>query len=202
MQDSPISNFFFRFRGRYPVLLCPPVTLPRLNWIQKITALVFVILLANSLSRAATSYFLGFGATALLVVAFIILLPFAMLPLIRRATWRVRNRLFVTYFLVGILPIFLIVLFVQMGFTLVLSQATNYLLHKELERRLEQVYSSAERQAQAALDGKSIDSVALDPGEAAVLRTHSKTSTTSGSPISAFPAWRAPGFKGVVRSRT
>jgi len=101
MQDSPFSNFFFRLRGRYPVLSCPPVTLPCLNWIQKITALVFVILLANSLSRAATGYFLGFGATALLVVAFIILFPFAMLPLIRRATWRVRNRLFVTYFLAG-----------------------------------------------------------------------------------------------------
>jgi hypothetical protein len=56
--------------------------------------------------QSATGYFLGFGATALLVVAFIILFPFAMLPLIRRATWRVRNRLFVTYFLVGILPIF------------------------------------------------------------------------------------------------
>ena len=178
------------------------MTLPRLNWIQKITALVFVILLANSLSRAATGYFLGFRATALLVVAFIILFPFAMLPLIRRATWRVRNRLFVTYFLVGILPIFLIVLFVQLGFTLVLGQTTNYLLHKELERRLEQLYSSAERQAQAALGGKSIESVALDSGEAAVLRTNGKTSTTSGSPISAFPAWSAPGFKGVVRSRT
>jgi hypothetical protein len=98
------------------------VTPPRLNWIRKITALIFVILLANSLSRAVTGYFLGFAATAILVVAFIVLFPFAMLPLIRKATWRVRNRLFVTYFLVGILPIFLIVLFVQLGFNLVLGQ--------------------------------------------------------------------------------
>jgi phosphoserine phosphatase RsbU/P len=175
------------------------VTPPRLNRIQKATALVFLVLVANSLSRAVTGHFLGFIVTALLVAAFIILFPFAMLPLIRKLTWRVRNRLFVTYFLVGVLPILLIVLFVQLGFTLVLGQTTNYMLHKELERRLEQVHSSAEHRAQAALDGRT--PAGMPAEESAVLRMDGKSLVASGSTISEFPAWSKPGFKGVVRNR-
>jgi sigma-B regulation protein RsbU (phosphoserine phosphatase) len=177
------------------------VTPPRLNRIQKLTALVFAGLLVNSLSRAATGYFLGFTGTALLVAAFLVLFPFSMLPLIRKLTWRVRNRLFVTYFLVGVLPIFLIYLFIQLGFNLVLGQTTNYLLHKELERKLEQLHSSAERRAESAMDDKAADTVAIGSGEGAVLRTGGKASTIPGSAISEFPAWSEPGFKGVVRNR-
>ena len=84
----------------------------------------------NSLVRAATGYFLGRIGTAVLVVAFLVLLPFAVLPpIVRRVTWRVRNRLFLTYFLVGVLPIILIFLFVQLALNLVLSQTVNFLLH-------------------------------------------------------------------------
>lgn len=69
---------------------------------------------------------------------FVVLLPFATLGfLFRRITWRVRNRLLVTYFLVGVLPIFLIFLFVQVGFYMLLGQTTNYLLRTELDRRIE-----------------------------------------------------------------
>jgi len=131
---------------------------------------LFILLLGNSLIRAATGYYLGFAGTAVLVFAFIILFPFAMLPLIRKATWRVRNRLFVTYCLVGILPILLIYLLVQLGSNLVLGQTTNYLLHKELERRLEQLLSSTERRAQAVADGKAANTLSVEPGEGVVVR--------------------------------
>jgi sigma-B regulation protein RsbU (phosphoserine phosphatase) len=181
------------------VVLCPAVTLPHLNRIQKATALVFLSLVANSVSRAATGYFLGFAGTAVLVAAFIALLPFALIPLIRKLTWRVRNRLFVTYFLVGVLPIILIYLFAQLGFHLVLGQTTNYMLHKEMERRLDQVHSSAERRAQAALDGKPAAGVAAE--ESALLRMNGTLSIVSGSAISEFPAWSMKGFRGVVRNR-
>jgi hypothetical protein len=173
--------------------------LPHLNRIQKTTALLFVLLLANSLSRAITGYFLGFTGTALLALAFIVLFPFAMLPLIRKLTWRVRNRLFVTYFLVGVLPILLIYIFVQLAMTLVFGQTTNYMLQKELDGKLEQLNRSAELHAQTALDGKTARIVSS--GEGAILRVDGKTLMIPGSSVSEFPAWSTSGFKGVVRNR-
>ena len=177
------------------------MTPPRLNRIQKTTAVLFILLLGNSLIRAATGYYLGFAGTAVLVFAFIILFPFAMLPLIRKATWRVRNRLFVTYCLVGILPILLIYLLVQLGSNLVLGQTTNYLLHKELERRLEQLLSSTERRAQAVADGKAANTLSVEPGEGVVVRVAETVWTIPGSAISEFPTWSNPSFTGVVRNQ-
>jgi sigma-B regulation protein RsbU (phosphoserine phosphatase) len=184
------------------VLLCPAVTLPHFNRIQKTVALLFVALLANSISRATTGYFLGVIGTVVLVIAFLVLLPFALAPLIRRVTWRVRNRLFLTYVLVGILPIVLIYLFGQLGFTLVLGQTTNYMLHTELDRRLEQVHRSAERSAQALLDGKEPGSLSVGSEQGVVVRAGEKTSVIPGSAITEFSAWSKPGFKGIVCDRS
>ena len=88
--------------------------LSRLTRTQRVALFLFFALLMNSLVRAATGYFLGRIGTAVLVVVFLVVLTFAVLPpIVRSVTWRVRNRLFVTYFLVGVLPIILILLFVQ-----------------------------------------------------------------------------------------
>ena len=115
--------------------------LSRLNRLQKITIYLFALFWVNLLIArfiASSGWFILFNVFVALL--FFVFLPFATLGfLFRRITWRVRNRLFVTYFLVGVLPIFLIFLFVHIGFNMVLGQVTNYLLHEELNRRLEDV---------------------------------------------------------------
>lgn len=176
------------------------MTLLSLNRTQRAALLLFLVVLVNGLIRAATGYSVGRIAAALLVAAFLILLPFAVLPpIVRKITWRVRYRLFLTYFLVGILPIFLILLFVQMGFYMVLAQVTNYLLRQELNRRIEQVYLRAESLAQTAAAGNDVTGV--DEGETAILRQGERRLTIPKSgQITVFPEWSQSGFKGILRN--
>ena len=151
--------------------------LSRLTRTQRIVLFLFLALLMNSLVRAATGYFLGWIGTAVLVVAFLVLLPFAVLPpIVRRVTWRVRNRLFLTYFLVGVLPIILIFLFAQLALDLVLSQTTNFLLHEQIDQRIDGVYAQAERRAQAASAKR--EAVPVNSGETVVLRGGGRSSTS------------------------
>lgn len=97
-------------------------------------------------------------------------------PVVRRLTWRVRYRLLLTYFLVGVLPIVLLYLFAQTGALLVLGQMANYMLHQELDHRLEQLYVAAQ-QRDLSLSGDLSGSRFLDQA----------------------PDWSEPGFKGIVR---
>jgi sigma-B regulation protein RsbU (phosphoserine phosphatase) len=113
--------------------------LSRLNRLQRITIYLFALFWVNLLiARFVVSSPWFFLLNVFVALLFVVFLPFATLGfLFRRITWRVRNRLFVTYFLVGVLPIFLIFLFVQIGFYMLLGQTTNYLLRTELDRRIE-----------------------------------------------------------------
>ena len=178
------------------------VALPsRLNRTQWTTLLLFGLIAALTTVWMTTGYGNAL-IVAILVLAFILLLPFAILPpLVRRFTWRVRNRLFLTYFLVGVLPIVLVFLFVRLAFFLVLSQTTNYLLHAELERRLEQAHSTAEDLARVFVDGRDPSFGPNGVRQAAVVRTMERTlSISEVGPLSEFPAWSKPGFKGVVKT--
>jgi sigma-B regulation protein RsbU (phosphoserine phosphatase) len=121
--------------------------LSRLNRLQRITLYLLLVFLANLgvsqiIGRSVALLLLN----ALIFVVFVVLLPFATLGfLFRKLTWRVRNRLFVTYFLVGVVPIVLMLLFFELGFFMVLGQMTNYLLHAELDRRVDQLYASPQQ---------------------------------------------------------
>lgn len=55
---------------------------------------------------------------------------------IRRAIWRLRNRLLMTYMLIAVVPILLIVLFVGIGTYALSSQLAVYLVSSELDRRI------------------------------------------------------------------
>lgn len=118
--------------------------LSRLNRLQRITLYLLLVFFAN----LAVSQIIGRSIAlslfnVLILLIFLIMLPFATLGfLFRKLTWRVRNRLFVTYFLVGVVPIVLMLLFFELGFLMVLGQTTNYLLHAELDRHLDQLYAN------------------------------------------------------------
>jgi sigma-B regulation protein RsbU (phosphoserine phosphatase) len=116
--------------------------LSRLSRLQRITLYLFVAFVANLIIARTIVSSPGLAVFNILIFfLLLVLLPAATLGfLIRKITWRVRNRLLVTYFLVGVIPIVLIFLFVTMGFQLVLAQIANYLLHQAIDRHIEQVY--------------------------------------------------------------
>jgi sigma-B regulation protein RsbU (phosphoserine phosphatase) len=55
---------------------------------------------------------------------------------VRRALWRLRNRLIIAYLFIGLVPIVLITTLLALGAYLVIGQFSNYLVTSELERRL------------------------------------------------------------------
>jgi sigma-B regulation protein RsbU (phosphoserine phosphatase) len=196
--DRPY-NLEFRISGLRTPLgspqcanLMPMRLLSRLNWLQRITLILFVLVMANWITSSTVGYALIGGDlfTFLFVISVCLLALTLIGPIVRKIVWRVRNRLLVTYFFVGVLPILLMVLFVCLGFYLVLGQTVNYLVKAELERRTEQVYNSAERLAQDTAAGRPRSGVAL-PSEEVIIRTDSRNPDE-------FPAWSKPGFKGII----
>ncbi|HEU5237754.1 MAG TPA: SpoIIE family protein phosphatase, partial [Pyrinomonadaceae bacterium] len=166
--------------------------LSRLNWLQRITLILFVLVLTNWITSSTIGYALIGGDlfTVLFIISLCLLALTLIRPIVRKIVWRVRNRLLVTYFFVGVLPIALIVLFVCIGFYLVLGQTVNYLVKAELERRIELVYNSAERLAQDTASGRPRLGTPL-PSEEVLIRTGIQNPTE-------FPTWSKPGFKGIV----
>lgn len=55
---------------------------------------------------------------------------------LRKFTWRLRNRLFVTYLFIGVLPVLLVLTLVGLGGYMLAGQIATYLVRSELERRL------------------------------------------------------------------
>src|SRR5689334_13749635 len=161
----------------------------RLSRIQRITLVLFAIVVANWAISSLTGYSLiGSDLFVIFFLAFLVLFAVLCLrPLTRRLLWRVRNRLFVTYFLIGLVPVALLMAFVVLGFYLVLGQTANYLVHSEINRRLDQTYVSAEKFAEDYLAGRE---VAGQTGDGVLVRVDNRAKE--------FPSWSKPGFKGVV----
>ena len=166
--------------------------LSTLSRLQRITLILFVIMVANWVMVSTTGYsLLGGDLFTLFFIVFFVLLGVTLIPpVVRRVVWRVRYRLLVSYFFVGVLPIVLIVIFVCFGFYLVLMQTANYLLHVEIEKRLDQVLNSAERLAQDLSAGRGRTAAGF-PDEQTIVRLGNRLSAE-------FPAWIKPGFKGIV----
>jgi sigma-B regulation protein RsbU (phosphoserine phosphatase) len=80
----------------------------------------------------------GLHATGLAILTFFPLLGVGAVfsfRLIRKSIWRLRNRLYVTYVFVGVVPIALILLLTGFGTYIVTGQVAAYLVSAELERR-------------------------------------------------------------------
>jgi sigma-B regulation protein RsbU (phosphoserine phosphatase) len=161
----------------------------KLNWIQRLTIILGAIVTANWAMASFTGYSLiGGDLFVIFFLGFLTLLAVLCLrPLSQRLLWRVRNRLFVTYFLIGLLPVALLITFVVLGFYLVLGQTANYLLHAEIDRRLDQVYVAAGRLAEDYAAGRDLVSQA---GDRVLVRIDERSKE--------FPGWSKPGFKGIV----
>jgi sigma-B regulation protein RsbU (phosphoserine phosphatase) len=64
--------------------------------------------------------------------------------LLRKAVWRLRNRLIVTYVFIAVVPIVLIAALAWMGGYLLINQLAVYLVTSELDRRIDSLDTAAE----------------------------------------------------------
>jgi len=177
--------------------------LSRLSRSQQIILALFAVVITSGFLAQTTGYrVLGGFLFTLLILGVLGLLAFLLVrPLARKLLWRVRDRLFVTYFLVGAVPFVLLLMLGSLGFNLLLNQTANYMLRAELSSRLEQLQTSAERLARdVASGGGPTESMAR--GEAAVIRNENRVSSIpETSPITEFPLWSPPRFKGIIRNK-
>jgi sigma-B regulation protein RsbU (phosphoserine phosphatase) len=180
----------------------PVAILSRLTRLQRITLILFIIVVTNWVMVSTTGYsLLGGDLFTFFFVVFLVLLAMTLIrPLMRKLVWRVRNRLLVTYFLIGALPLALGFVIVSLGLYILLAQAANYLLTTELDQRLDELQRSAERVAQDVLSGRKPSSIGM-PGYDVIIRTGNRASALpETAPIVNFPSWVVPGFKGVVKT--
>ena len=80
----------------------------------------------------------GFNANILAVLLFVALIVIGAIlsaRLIRLSIWRLRNRLYVTYLFIGVVPIVLILVLAAIGTWIITGQVAVYLVSSELERR-------------------------------------------------------------------
>lgn len=64
--------------------------------------------------------------------------------IVRQSIWRLRNRLIVTYVLIGVIPVVLILTLVVMGGYIVAGQVAVYLVSSELDRRTQSLNEPAQ----------------------------------------------------------
>jgi hypothetical protein len=107
--------------------------LRRTNWFQRIAlglvaaaAVLFVYLRAR-----------GQDDTGPLILAILI----SLLAFRKQILWRVRNRLLITYFLFGVIPLFLIFWLLGILAVLLLGQVAAERVRPDLEARIESVYA-------------------------------------------------------------
>jgi hypothetical protein len=172
----------------------------RLSRIQRITLILFVILVTNGIVAWTTGYtILGGNLLTLLWIIFSVLLSFTLLqPVTRRVVWRVRNRLLVTYFLVGVLPTLLIITMVVISVAALLGATVSYLCRSELNRQLGQLEQTARQRAQGITEGKQ-PALTEELAGQAIIRVGNRSVPSQG-PILDIPPCSKPGFRGIVRT--
>ncbi len=104
-----------------------------------IALLLYLILLAAWPDSALE----GFGAFAAYVLGAGVALRLLRIGL-RKATWRLRNRLLVAYLFIAVLPILLILTLVGLGGYMLATQVAVYLVRSELDRRVASLDSAVQ----------------------------------------------------------
>jgi sigma-B regulation protein RsbU (phosphoserine phosphatase) len=118
--------------------------LGRLDKSFVILAALYLILLLFA-PEGGFTLFLGF---VVIVLGALELLRLARIGL-RRAIWRLRNRLIVTYVLIAVVPLLLIITLVGLGGYIAVGQVAIYVVRSELDRRVASLQSALEGLTQA-----------------------------------------------------
>ena len=174
------------------------------KWLRATTVFQRVALVLLLLAAAADLFIYvsggrsGFG---LLILAVIVCFIAFRRPLL----WRVRNRLLFTFFLFGVVPIFLIAFMLMLSAELLLGQLATQRVRQGLEARIEAVRSTAQDLTLAASHGANVD--LLDemrtrvPNLAAVVtRNGDALRLPPDNQLQTAPKWTPPGFADLFES--
>jgi sigma-B regulation protein RsbU (phosphoserine phosphatase) len=159
-----------------------------------------VTVVANWIIASTTGYaLLGSDLFTILFVVFLVLVSITLIrPIMRKVLWRVRNRLFVTYFLIGVLPIVLMLIVMAVGIYASSGAIAAYLAQSELALRIHSVGDDAQKLADDLAAGRR-RFVPSDLPVTGVARSRNR-SIASESVIRTIPTWSRPGFQGLVRT--
>ncbi len=108
--------------------------LRRLGMPEKVF-IVLLLLYAALASLIASNGFLTFLRVVLILLGIWVLIRLAR-DGVRKAIWRLRNRLLMTYLFIAVVPILLILVFAGVGAYALSSQLAVYLVSSELDRRI------------------------------------------------------------------
>ncbi len=113
----------------------------RLGWLETVFlgSLGLLALLQWSDPRPGLKFVVG----AVAIVSGLLVLGRLALLGMRRAIWRLRDRLLVTYLFIAVVPVVLTAFFAQLGAWALSSQVGVYLLNAELQRRVGSIQSAA-----------------------------------------------------------
>src|SRR5262245_24695331 len=185
-------------------------TLTRLG---RITLVLFLAVVANGILEYSTGYQL-FGGD-LLGVLFAISLCILLISWARRLTrkllWRLRNRLFVSYALFGVVPLVLILVMLTISAFVLFGQIAGSMVADDLGRHTDRVFSAAYDLALDTLftmrsGAKPQPSSEFVEGlrqrvprlRAIVVSGKDVFSIPENAEFPEIPQWNTPGFKGVV----
>lgn len=105
---------------------------------------------------------------------------------IRQAIWRLRNRLYVTYVFIGVVPIVLFLALTALGIWIVAGQVTVYLVSSELERRAAALSAPAHQLSEARPAERA--AMAAQMGRLLSARMPGLEIAVSGNPAIHYPA--------------
>ena len=184
------------------------------NWLRSTTVFqrVALALMFLAVVDVLVSYLSG-GTSTFQLFALAIIVGF--IAFRKELLWRVRNRLLVTYCLFGVVPIFVIGLFLMTTAESLLGQFAAQRVRQDLEARIESVHAAAQNLMLAASHGAKAD--LLDgirqrvPKLAAVVQTNvDRTNAVQANgnalvlppdgKFQAAPTWVAPGFRDLFES--
>jgi sigma-B regulation protein RsbU (phosphoserine phosphatase) len=125
----------------------------KLAWIDKLFLLLLLLLLVSLAFNpaGASNSFLEFLLIVTGVAVGIRLIGLG----IRKAIWRLRNRLLVTYLFIAVVPVVLILVLVGVAAYALTGQVVVYLVSSELERKAAVLLGQAEWLSMAARQGRS-----------------------------------------------
>jgi sigma-B regulation protein RsbU (phosphoserine phosphatase) len=177
----------------------------RLRWVEK-TFLVLLVITLVLLAAAPASAWTGLAQFLTFLFGFAVLIRLARAG-IRRAIWRLRNRIIVTYLFIAFVPVVLVITLATLALWAFTSQVAVYLVKSELDRRIDSldVVSASMLKiapgARAEEMRRTADLFYKDrfPGVEMILRTPSGVAHYPGAGTFAPPPKQWGRASGVVR---
>jgi sigma-B regulation protein RsbU (phosphoserine phosphatase) len=124
----------------------------------------------------------------------------------KQLLWRVRNRLLFTFFIFGVVPLFLIFWFLELSTLLILGEFASERVRLDLEARIERVHTVTQNLVTAAshnANAQLLDQIrGSEPRLVAIVQANGKTIPlpAAGEVFSAPLDWIEPGFHGAFES--